>query len=127
MNPINFRASAPHAIQQAIGGAIKAHVLQTSTISDFSSASGITRSSLYRLFKGESVGIDVLVIALQTLNRLDLLEALAAPPKQNPVDLAQSSILQVSKPIKRPTQRPTGFILDGIATAQKPKWGNKIK
>jgi len=121
---IDVRAAAPSAIQEALGATLKAQIKQSGKITDFVERSGVSRSALYRLFKGDPVGVDVLITVLQCLGRGDALHALLAPPSVNPMALIEmakgASRLSIVQQLYKP-KRPASLQIEGLA---KPK-GNK--
>lgn len=73
-------------LMKCVGESIKAHVKAAGTVKAFVERSGIARNSLYRLFAGEPVGADTLLLALQALDRVDVLELLTMAPSISPLD-----------------------------------------
>src|SRR5690606_6635156 len=73
------------AISRAIGETLKAQVKEAGRVSAFIDRTGISRSSLYRLFRGDVTEIQTLIEVLQGLDRSDILEQLVALPQPKEV------------------------------------------
>lgn len=88
MENLDVKTASAGAIQKAIGQSIKQQISNLYTISEFETISGVSRSSLYRFFNGEYVGMDIVIMVLQSLGRDQLLSDLVSVPhKQDiPVD-----------------------------------------
>lgn len=111
---INVKAASVAAIQEAVGESIKAQVKAWGSTSDFIEVSGVPRSSLYRLFNGETIGSDMLLKVLHTLGRFDALEALTRTPPQNPLDFVFTK--QRRRTVKK--KPPVGRLTSGLALPQ---------
>lgn len=124
--PIDVKAASPSAVQEALGATLKEQIKQAGKITDFVERSGVSRSALYRLFKGDPVGVDVLITVLQCLGRIDALHVLLAPPSVNPMALIAmakgASRLSIVQQLYKP-KRPSSLQIEGLA---KPK-GSKPK
>jgi predicted transcriptional regulator len=80
MEKINVKTASTGVIQKAIGQAIKKQIATSYTIAEFETISGVSRSSLYRFFNGEYVGMDIVIMVLQALGRDQALEELLSLP-----------------------------------------------
>lgn len=108
---IRLHAASVSAIQAAIGNSLRAQIEAWGKISDFVVASNVGRTTLYRLFAGETVGDDVLINVYRALGRFDVLTALTEPPQENPLQF-------VTKPKAKgitPSKAPLSVTIEGVA------------
>lgn len=107
MKKINVKTDPSFAIHRAIGASIKAQVKENGRVSAFIDRTGISRSSLYRLFRGDVTEIQTLIEVLQGLGRSDILEQLVALPQAKEQEIKKSSF--------RPTRERLSKISDNGA------------
>lgn len=97
MSKINVKTASPWTIQSAMGESIKAQIKEIGSISEFIDRTGISRSSLYRLFRGDMTEIQTLIEVLQALQRVDILEQLVALPQPKDQAGKKSSLGQTKE------------------------------
>ena len=86
MSKIDVREAPIDAISRAIGEELRAYAKRQGDINALVENSGVSRSTLGRLFRGKPVSTDVLFRILRALERWDILDLLTEPPRLTPIE-----------------------------------------
>lgn len=123
-NSINIKSASISALQQAQGESIRLQIQEWGSIKDFIEYSGVSKATLYRVFSGHTVGSDVILKIYQSLGKTDVLTALTAKPKPNPLTLLKKTtnrpvVIRATVSTGSAGQSTTGFALSGMADPRK--------
>lgn len=120
MEKIDLKSASTQAIQKAIGESLKAHLKQKPIpIAEFAENAGIPRTTVYRIFRGETVGTDSFIAVLQALNRFDVLGELITEPRPSPLDIGSKGFIGGRVGTPKVLSAPRGFDLSGAARRDK--------
>lgn len=86
MNKIDVREAPVDAISKKVGEELRAYAKKHGGINALVEGSGVSRSTLNRLFTGKSVTTEVLFRTLRTLERWDILNLLIESPRLTPIE-----------------------------------------
>lgn len=73
-------------LQKAIGEHLKEHALSRGTVSELCEHSGVSRSTVDRLFNGHGASTENLLRVLKAIGRWDVIDALVTPKRQTPTE-----------------------------------------
>lgn len=99
-----------------MGAALQLHAERAGSVSTLAEACGVSRRTLYRLFRGEVVGSDVLIRVLRGLGRQEVVYDLLRRPEATPIERAapiargrspQSVAVEPLIPYLKTAPRPT--------------------
>lgn len=113
MSQIDIRAASIDSLSKHIGEALKVHAKKQGGVTALSEHSGVSRSTLNRLFSGKPVGLDSLLRVLRSLERYDVIQLLCEAPRLTPIEqweLEHGKRKPQKNPMKVPQHKQsTGF------------------
>lgn len=105
MSQIDIRGASIDALAKHIGHQLKLYAKkEPGGITALAESSGVSRSTLNRLFSGQAVGLDSLLRVLRVLERYDILHLLCQTPSLTPIEKLE--ILQPQRKLKRRKSPP---------------------
>lgn len=108
MSKIDVREAALDTISSKIGEELRAYAKKHGGINALVESSGVSRSTLNRLFNGNSVSTEVLFRTLRALERWDILNLLTESPRLTPIErLSQERKISKKKSIGKATASST--------------------
>jgi transcriptional regulator with XRE-family HTH domain len=119
---IDLRGASIETISSEIGKQLKLHARRQGGITRLVDRSGVSRSTVSRLFGGEVVGIDSLLKVLRALERWDILYLMVVPPNETPI---QKLAMQRSKSLPSEYNAPKAG--SGIALASPDELKQSLK
>lgn len=96
MANINYRAMPVDDLIKEIGIQLRAAIKKRSNLGEFADQAGVTKRTLSRVVKGESVSWESILRILRALDRWDVIAALATPPDETPLEKLYSKKAKVT-------------------------------